>query len=202
MGNSGCTASDIPWVSVAPDSGTTSGGNSTDVTVTFDSTGLTIGNTYTGTLCVNSNDAANPIVTVPLTLTVVPSPSIVLTKTVGTDSSCATTDTITVTLGTEVTYCYTVTNDGDVTLDLHDLDDSDLGSLLSGFAYDLDPGASVSITETAAIGVSTVNSATWTASSSTLIGVSASATDTASVITVEPPPTTFYIYLPFVARDE
>jgi subtilisin-like proprotein convertase family protein len=91
-------------------------------------------------------------------------PAIVLTKTVGTDPLvCATTDVLTVPAGTEVTYCYEVENTGDVTLNLHDLDDSELGSLLSGFSYALAPGASAFITESATINVTTVNTATWTA---------------------------------------
>jgi hypothetical protein len=194
---------DISWATVSPTAGTTTGGGSSTVDVTFDSTGLLAGSTYTGTLCVASNDAVNSLVGVPLTLTVeAAAPSITLDKTVGTDSSCATTDTITVTVGTDVTYCYTVTNTGNVTLDLHDLDDSELGSLLSGFAYDLNPGESVSITETVTIMASVTNTATWTASSSSLTGVSAEASDTATVNAVEPEPTMFYIYLPFVARND
>jgi hypothetical protein len=194
---------DISWATVSPTAGTTTGGGSSAVDVTFDSTGLLAGSTYTGTLCVASNDAVNSLVGVPLTLTVeAAAPSITLDKTVGTDSSCATTDTITVTVGTDVTYCYTVTNTGNVTLDLHDLDDSELGSLLSGFAYDLNPGESVSITETVTIMASVTNTATWTASSSSLTGVSAEASDTATVNAVEPEPTMFYIYLPFVARND
>jgi hypothetical protein len=194
---------DISWASVSPTAGTTAGGGSSAVDVTFDSTGLLAGSTYTGTLCVASNDAVNSLVGVPLTLTVeAAAPDITLDKTVGTDSSCATSDTITVTVGTDVTYCYTVTNTGNVTLDLHDLDDSELGSLLSGFAYDLNPGESVSITETVTISVSVTNTATWTASSSSLTGVSAEASDTATVNAVEPEPTMFYIYLPFVARND
>jgi hypothetical protein len=62
--------SDIPWASVAPASGTTEPGESSTVDVTFDATGLASGTTYTGTLCVNSNDPATPVVAVPLTLMV------------------------------------------------------------------------------------------------------------------------------------
>lgn len=61
--------SDIPWVSVSPDMGTTPGGDSDIVDVTFDSTGLAQG-MYEGTLCVSSNDPVTPIVPVPLTLEV------------------------------------------------------------------------------------------------------------------------------------
>ncbi len=62
-------ANDIPWASVDPTSGTTLPGNSDQVDVTFDSTGLTNGS-YTGNLCVNSNDPDEGLVVVPLTLNV------------------------------------------------------------------------------------------------------------------------------------
>ncbi len=116
----------------------------------------------------------------------VPEPAITLDKTVGTDDSvCATTDEITLPYGGgDVTYCYEVTNTGDVTLNLHDLDDSELGSLLSGFNYALAPGASAFITETTNIAVTTVNTATWTAYNTG--GPSVQATDAATV-TVEGP---------------
>ncbi len=62
--------SEIPWVSAWPEMGTTPGGMSDLVEVTFDATGLAEG-TYEGTLCVASNDPVTPIVPVPLTLDVV-----------------------------------------------------------------------------------------------------------------------------------
>ncbi|GIK57656.1 MAG: S8 family serine peptidase [Chloroflexi bacterium] len=68
-GGGGCTPSDIPWASVSPTSGSTSAGGSSTVDVTFDSTGLGAG-TYTGDLCISSNDSTTPEVFVPLTLTV------------------------------------------------------------------------------------------------------------------------------------
>jgi subtilisin-like proprotein convertase family protein len=61
---------DIPWLSVNPTSGSTDEGLSSDVTVTFDSTGLALG-TYEAALCVNSNDAVKPVVPVMVTLDVV-----------------------------------------------------------------------------------------------------------------------------------
>ncbi|MFQ5616830.1 MAG: hypothetical protein ACE5GO_10295, partial [Anaerolineales bacterium] len=63
------TASDIPWLSASPTSGTTPGGGASAVQVTFDSTGLSAG-TYTGSLCVGSNDPDEPVVAVPVTMTV------------------------------------------------------------------------------------------------------------------------------------
>jgi hypothetical protein len=62
-------AGDIPWISVTPTNGSTPGGGSSDVTVTFDAAGLAEG-VYEGLLCVSSNDATAPITIVPLTLNV------------------------------------------------------------------------------------------------------------------------------------
>lgn len=187
----GCGPSDIPWLSAAPTSGTIAAAGSQVVDVTFDSTGLAAG-TYTGTLCIESNDFFNPVVRVPVTM-LVEWPAITLDKTVGEDAaSCATTDSITVPAGgggTTVYYCYEVTNTGDVTLTTHSLVDSEFGAILTDFAYDLGPGASVNTVQaglviSANITATTVNTATWTAMDAT--GASASATDSATV-TVSPP---------------
>ena len=64
-----CQPDSLGWVSVSPTSGTTISGTQSTVDVTFDSTGLAVG-TYTGSLCVDSNDPVNGRVSVPLTLTV------------------------------------------------------------------------------------------------------------------------------------
>lgn len=64
-------ANDMPWMSVSPDMGTTAVGDTTEVSVVFDSTGLSDG-VYTGTLCIDSNDPMNPQVEVPVELTVGP----------------------------------------------------------------------------------------------------------------------------------
>jgi hypothetical protein len=61
---------DIPWLSENPTSGTVPPGQCADVTVTFDSTGLAAGD-YFGSLAVASNDPDEPVVTVPVQLTVV-----------------------------------------------------------------------------------------------------------------------------------
>jgi hypothetical protein len=82
-------------------------------------------------------------------------------------------------------------------LDLHDLEDNKLGNLLSNFAYDLNPGESVSITETATIMGNVTNMATWTASSSTLANVSATANASATVML-----DTSYIHMPFMVRNK
>ncbi len=59
------TAEDVPWLSVAPDIGTTTPGASTPVDVITDSTGLAPG-TYQANLCVTSSDPATPLVVVPV----------------------------------------------------------------------------------------------------------------------------------------
>jgi hypothetical protein len=60
---------DISWASVSPASGTTAAESSSDVTVTYDATGLTPG-IYEGTLCVESNAINTSLIQVPLTLEV------------------------------------------------------------------------------------------------------------------------------------
>jgi len=69
LGMFACMPNDISWLSINPTSGTVTAGGAQDVTVSFDSTGLLPG-TYNGTLCIGSNDAINPQVRVPVTLTV------------------------------------------------------------------------------------------------------------------------------------
>jgi uncharacterized repeat protein (TIGR01451 family) len=61
--------SDIPWLSVAPDTGVTPPGGSSSIGVTFDSAGMAPG-TYNSTLCVFSNDVITPVIPVPVSLTV------------------------------------------------------------------------------------------------------------------------------------
>lgn len=128
-------------------------------------------------------------------------PAVSLSKTVGTEPGvCATTDTITVESGTEVYYCYTVTNEGDVTLSLHDLADDQLGAILTGFAYDLAPGASVDtvaagLTLTATIMTTTTNTAVWTAYNDAAITASATASATVNV-----PEGGYWIYLPVIIK--
>ena len=167
--------SDVPWLSEVPTSGTTTGGGSTPVQVTFNATGLALG-TYTANLCVNSNDpdpgpgngTAQVIVPVQLVVVDVPVPAIELNKTVGTTAGvCATTDSVTVTAGTQVYYCYQVENTGEVTLNYHDLVDSELGVLANDLPYVLAPGAFSPEVIVPATPMATVtNVGTWTAYSS------------------------------------
>ncbi|HRI56725.1 MAG TPA: hypothetical protein PK170_06480, partial [Anaerolineae bacterium] len=60
---------DVPWLTVAPTSGTTNAGGSSNVTVGFNSTGLANG-VYNAVLCVTSNAPQTPLVEVPVSLTV------------------------------------------------------------------------------------------------------------------------------------
>ena len=114
---------------------------------------------------------------------------IALSKTVGTNPEvCATSDTITVTVGTQVTYCYSVENTGAITLSLHDLVDSHLGTLLNGFNYPLVPGASAFLTSTTPITTTTVNLATWVASDTITPTILVTATDVATVTALPPVP--------------
>ncbi len=69
-GGGGCSnPGDLPWLSVSPTSGSTAAAGSSNVTVTYDSTGLSPGS-YSGLLCVGSNDPVNAAVEVPVSLTV------------------------------------------------------------------------------------------------------------------------------------
>jgi len=112
--------------------------------------------------------------------------SIELNKTVGLDSSvCAETDEITVGPGTAVTYCFEVTNIGATTLSFHNLNDSELGNILDGFNFALQPGASVFLTQTAVITQTTINTATWTAYNAGPTDL-VTATDSATVNVIPP----------------
>ena len=115
---------------------------------------------------------------------VAPTASIGLAKTVGTDPSvCAAGDQITVAAGATVYYCYTVTNTGAVALTSHSLVDDHLGALLNNFPYNLAPSASAFLTAEATINVTTVNSATWTATD----GAQTVAASDVATVTVQTP---------------
>ena len=74
---SSCSAADIPWVSVSPDTGTTAPASTTPIDVIFDSTGLATG-IYQGVLCVNSNDPDESLIAIPITLETIEELSIFL----------------------------------------------------------------------------------------------------------------------------
>lgn len=113
-------------------------------------------------------------------------PSILLRKTVGTNpDECADTTGITVSTGNNaVVYCYTVQNTGTVAFSSHDLNDDKLGTLLSGFAFDLAPGGSTFATAAATLPTTpqtVVNTATWTASN----GVDLAESSAQATVTLE-----------------
>lgn len=109
---------------------------------------------------------------------------ITLSKTVGTDPGvCATTDQIAVPNGTTVYYCFEVTNIGGVSLGLHDLVDSHLGTILDDFAYALAPGASVFLVVPDVADATVTNTATWTATPAA--GEPVEASDSATVIALD-----------------
>ncbi len=60
---------DVPWLRVSPESGTTAAGGASNVTVLVDSTGLAAG-VHEANLCVGGNDPDNPLVGVPVSVTV------------------------------------------------------------------------------------------------------------------------------------
>ena len=77
-GATGCdTPANLSWLTVTQESGTLPPGGSTQVRITLDSTGQSPGR-LTATLCVASNDPANPIVRVTVTLIVLDLPTMVL----------------------------------------------------------------------------------------------------------------------------
>lgn len=94
-------------------------------------------------------------------------PSVSLEQTVGTDTTpgvCGTDTLVSVTLGTPVNYCYTITNDGGDAFQLHTLDTSGFGNLLTDAPALLNPGDSVFVTDVRNLSSSLINDATWTAS--------------------------------------
>ena len=69
VGEACMTPTTIPWLSVAPTSGTTAVGATSTATATLDSTGLADGN-YTAVVCVNSDDNQNDQIGLPVQMDV------------------------------------------------------------------------------------------------------------------------------------
>ncbi len=101
---------------------------------------------------------------------------------------CGTEEWITVPAGSDVVFCYEATNSGEVRLDRHDLEDDVSGSLLNDFAFSLEPGGSVFLTQTVPVATSVVNDALWFARNSVDPALSAAASDAAVVAIPEPGP--------------
>jgi serine protease AprX len=126
---------------------------------------------------------------------------IVLNKTVGTDpNTCATTDSIEVPAGSNVTYCYALTNTSERTFTLHDLVDSNLGTILDGSPYVLGPGESVTILQPTTILTDTLNTATWTAYVEDG-GYSSISSDSANVTILPQEVEERWFFLPIIFKD-
>jgi subtilisin-like proprotein convertase family protein len=124
--------------------------------------------------------------------------SLALTKTVGTDPLVyPTTDAITVTSGVTVTYFYVVENTGTITMPLHTLEDTQLGTILGpDYAYDLAPGEILTITASALVTETVTNTAIWLATDGG--ATTAVAADSATVTVTGP--TFYYLYLPVIMK--
>jgi len=65
-----CTVpADVPWLSIDPAVGNVAAGESEDVSVTADATGLAVGD-YSALVCVGTSDATRPLIAVDVSLTV------------------------------------------------------------------------------------------------------------------------------------
>jgi uncharacterized repeat protein (TIGR01451 family) len=106
----------VSWLSVNPISGTLPAASNTDVTVSFDSTGLASG-TYNTSLCVVSNDPDEPSIPVAVTLIVTPTPDIAV--------DAPPLEAVLPTATTEV-ITFTICNNGDAPL-TWDLEENALG---------------------------------------------------------------------------
>ncbi|NUM47805.1 MAG: hypothetical protein HUU38_24120, partial [Anaerolineales bacterium] len=188
-----CSApSDIPWVSVSPTSGSTNPGSSSDVSVVYDTTGLAVGSTYTGTLCVTSDDLVNPLITIPLTLTVEAQSYGVALSSDQADSGDA---------GTSVLYTVTITNTGNLA-DTFDLTAAGTWTAnLSQASVTLAGGEVATFTVEVAIpsgvadGDSAVTTVTATSQNDGTATDSTALTTTAIVIVEE-----YEVYLPLLMR--
>jgi hypothetical protein len=120
-----------------------------------------------------------------------------LTKTVGTNPDVySPLDEITVTSGVTVTYFYVVENTGAITLPLHTLEDTQLGTILGpDYAYDLAPGEILTITASAVVTQSVTNTAVWLATDNAMY--TAVATDAATVNVFS---ANVQLYLPVVLK--
>ena len=69
-GGSAClTPSDVPWLTVTPASGSVAAGESQEVVIDVDTTGLAQGS-FEARVCVNTNDPNNPVFVLPVTVEV------------------------------------------------------------------------------------------------------------------------------------
>ncbi|TVQ28962.1 MAG: hypothetical protein EA370_15885, partial [Wenzhouxiangella sp.] len=80
-GSTVCSSpSDVSWISVDPTSGLTAAGDTSEIEVTLDSTGVPPGD-YVAYLCLHSDDPNNPVIVLPVTMQVPPPPELTGTVT-------------------------------------------------------------------------------------------------------------------------
>lgn len=186
---------DVPWLSTDPVTGTVAADSTSTADVIFDTTVLTQTGVYNAFLRVLTDDPVNPMISLPITLTVSdPSASIELDVTVSTSNECGTADSLVVDPGTVVYYCYTVTNTGNTMLPTHTITDTVFGHI-DTFTYDLDPGMSESVVYSQTITADVDSMAMWTAETVAHGGLQAMGMDAVSV-TVG----TYTIYLPVLMK--
>ncbi|HSH01404.1 MAG TPA: Ig-like domain-containing protein [Anaerolineae bacterium] len=120
---------DVSWLTVAPITGTNTTNTNTNVNVIFDAIGLSP-NTYTSYLCATSNDIANPLITIPITMTVLPLPGELEANPLALD--------VTVGLSQTVTVPLTITNIGETDAEIQYLEQL-LDSLITTTLTSPDP---------------------------------------------------------------
>ena len=70
-GGGPCTGAPVPWLTATPSGGTVAGGNDTDVTIkATPADGSLAPGSYTAELCIATNDPAQAVITIPVSLTV------------------------------------------------------------------------------------------------------------------------------------
>lgn len=179
---------DIPWASVSPISGTVTSGEADLVDITFDATSLP-GGVYTGTLCLNSNDPIMPLVTLPLTMTVLDK-----TYDVVLSGNAALSDAP----GTTVTYTVQITNTGNVA-EIFDLSASGTWTTTVPATIALDPGEMGTFDVTVVIPMNaangTMDTAVITATSQTDDTATASVSLTTTAVVDG-----YYVYLPVISN--
>jgi hypothetical protein len=93
-------------------------------------------------------------------------PALELQYTVGPfvdQDTCPTETNLAVTPGTSVAFCYRVQNNGSLTWNLHDLEDSEWGVVLNGFPFSLTPGNHAFLVQEHIVTEDISSVATWTA---------------------------------------
>ena len=106
-GTGPCTGEVVPWLTASPSGGTVAGGEDTDVTIrATPADGSLAPGAYTAELCIATNDPAQPVITIPVSLTVTQGAACSAADTIfcnGFDGSGGGDDVVTGTIGQAVT---------------------------------------------------------------------------------------------------